>query len=285
MKRFVVTCMLIVFFPAMLFAAPAAGRGRSSMAQQMSAGGRIGVSGAYIGSGMPVTNKNETNDVVQQDVPVQEVVEIKQEVVVESSFEKAKQDCLAKNNGFGNTYVWASRYSVGGDYSTMVEDVNMPENNACYVRVELQSDEPKVNVSDVPVKYFEYGSEVLCGEWADKAVLKDRILEAEKTSRVWATVGASVGGAGLGVLAMETFGNKWIGGAVEGQENKKLTEAELIVSQVKALKGSDDQSYNSFIQALRDLKSACSNIGVAINNDESLKSKCAQYEYVWGKLI
>ena len=46
--------------------------------------------------------------------------------------------CVSNNIGVGNTFVWASKYSNTSNYSTMVEDTENPENNVCWVRVELR---------------------------------------------------------------------------------------------------------------------------------------------------
>jgi hypothetical protein len=57
-------------------------------------------------------------------------------------------------------------------------------------------------------------------------------LDAKKTKRTWGTVAGAVGGAAVGVGAMELFGNKLIGGAVQGQ--KSLSGDDLLYSQMSA---------------------------------------------------
>lgn len=280
---------IFAFFPMLTCAAPVAGRGRTSMAQQMSGPGRVGTSAGTVGA------NGAKNDVVDNNETVADAESGKQTDDENKKTEKKveekpkdlraeeKQACLAGNAGLGNVFVWASRYSVGSDYSTMVEDVKKPENNACFVRVEISSNDAKINVSDMPAKYFEVGKEVECGEWVDKSVLKKRILSAKKTARVWGTVAASVGGAGLGVGAMELFGNRLIGGAVEGQ--KELSGAALLISQIKTLEKKDKDTYQKFVTNLRELRDACKNIGNAQNVDEGIQSKCAEYEPVWSSVL
>ncbi len=169
--------------------------------------------------------------------------------------EKERMACLNNNIGVGNTFVWASRYSNVGNYASMVEDVEEPANNTCFVKVELKSTDSRVSVFDIPSKYFEMGRAVTCGEWADEDVLRKRILDAKKSARTWGTVAGAVGGAGLGVGMMELFGNKLIGGAVMGQ--KDLEGNELLKSQMLVLKKENRTGYDEFVRTACDLVKAC----------------------------
>lgn len=193
--------------------------------------------------------------------------------------EKEKQACISNNIGVGNTFVWASRYSNTNDYSSMVEDVQNPDNNVCFVRVEVKSNDPKISVDDIAGRYFIIGEDITCGQWTDNELLRQRILDAKKSTRTWATVGGVVGGAGLGVGAMELFGNRWIGGAVEGQANTNLDKNELLLSQLLVLRdsgGARDPSYTQIVDALNALKQECNSdvwVGVA-KPDE-----CDTYNY------
>lgn len=141
-----------------------------------------------------------------------------------------KEQCIGNNVGFGNVYVWAARNSDGTDYSRMVEDINNPDNNACWVRIDIESSNAKLNVSDVPSRWFVVGQQITCGEWTARETLRQRALDARRGARTWATVGGAVGGAGVGVGLMELFGNRLIGGKVMGQ--KSLDEMELLYSQM-----------------------------------------------------
>ncbi len=141
-----------------------------------------------------------------------------------------KEQCIGNNVGFGNVYVWAARNSDGTDYSRMVEDINNPDNNACWVRIDIESSNAKLNVSDVPSRWFVVGQQITCGEWTARETLRQRALDARRGVRTWATVGGAVGGAGVGVGLMELFGNRLIGGKVMGQ--KSLDEMELLYSQM-----------------------------------------------------
>ena len=173
--------------------------------------------------------------------------------------EKEKAACIGNNIGVGNTFVWASRYSNVNNYAQMIEDVEEPANNTCFVRVEMKSTDSKISVADIPAKYFEMGRTITCGAWADEKVLEKRILDAKKTARTWGTVGGVVGGAAVGVGAMELFGNRLIGGAVEGQ--KGLSESEQLRSQLIVMKRDKAQAvkYREIITMLQDLKDACEN--------------------------
>ena len=177
--------------------------------------------------------------------------------------------CISNNIGVGNTFVWASKYSNTSNYSTMVEDTENPENNVCWVRVELRSNDAKIDLSDVPGKYFQMGTNIECGAWADANMIEKRILDAKKSARTWATVAGSVGGAGIGVGAMELCGNKLIGGAVQGQ--KGLSQDELFVLQLKELKTSDKNRYDEIVATLNALKTAC--------DSASGNADCAKIKY------
>lgn len=169
--------------------------------------------------------------------------------------EKERAACLQNNIGVGNTFVWASRYSNINDYSTMVEDTENPENNTCFVLVNLKSSDAKIDLADVRGQYFEMGRNITCGSWVDANKLEKRILDAKKNARTWATVGGAVGGAALGVGSMELFGNKLIGGKVEGQ--KALSGDELLRSQLLVLKKDNPSQYNEVMRHLENVKREC----------------------------
>lgn len=169
--------------------------------------------------------------------------------------EKEKAACLGNNIGIGNTFVWASRYSNVANYASMVEDVDNPENNTCFVKVGLKSDDSRINVADIPTQYYEMGRDITCGAWANEDMLRQRILDAKKKGRTWGTVAGAVGGAGLGVGIMELFGNAAIGGKVEGQ--KALDEKARLRSQLLALKKEGTQEYKSFMGHLKTFAKEC----------------------------
>lgn len=179
---------------------------------------------------------------------------------VQKNVEKDKREseraaCLGNNIGIGNTFVWASKYSNASSYATLQEDVENPENNICFVKVDLRSTDSRVDLTDIPSKYFGWGQNIECGSWVDEALLEKRILDAKKAGRTWATVGGAVGGAAIGVGSMELFGNRLIGGAVQGQES--LSGKELLRSQLLAMKKSDSTQYESFRSDLKELKALC----------------------------
>ena len=188
-------------------------------------------------------------------------------------WQKQKEICLNNNIGVGNTYVWASRYSNTDNYASMIEDVENPENNVCFVLVEIKSADPRISVSDVPDKYFQMGQNITCGSWADAEVLRQRILDAKKSGRTWATVGGAVGGAGLGVGAMELFGNRLIGGSVMGQKQFEDDATGLLVAQLRALKNQDAASFNEFMYALDSLAAACNKY------PGEKPAACSKYDY------
>lgn len=187
--------------------------------------------------------------------------------------------CLNNNIGIGNTFVWASKYSNTNSYATMQEDLENPENNVCFVKVDLKSADGRVNMSDMPSKYFQWGYNINCGSWVDEEMLRQRILDAKKSGRTWATVGGAVGGAAVGVGAMELFGNKLIGGKVQGQKNEKLSEsqkAQLLKTQLSSLKQSDKKRYDEFMAELRNFKKACDDYK---SKTGGTYSKCDEFDY------
>jgi hypothetical protein len=170
--------------------------------------------------------------------------------------EAERNACINNNIGIGNTFVWASRFSDTSNYATMVEDVKNPENNVCFVRVELKSDdESRISVSDVRPKYFTWGEVIQCGSWVNENEMEDRILAAKKGNRVGSIVAGAVVGAGVGVGAMELFGNKLIGGKVQGQ--KALEEQQLYRSLLLTYKEKKDPQYDKIVAALKTMKEAC----------------------------
>lgn len=169
--------------------------------------------------------------------------------------EAERNACMNNNIGIGNTFVWASRYSDTSNYASMVEDTANPQNNVCFARVELKStDESRVSVADIPAKYVMWGETVECGGWVDKKDIEKRILDARKGARIGGIVASTVGGAGLGVGAMELFGNKLIGGKVQGQ--KSLKDQELYKSQLLVLQKKGGAEYNSYIENLKTIRDA-----------------------------
>jgi len=191
--------------------------------------------------------------------------------------------CMANNIGIGNTFVWASRFSDPANYATLVEDVESPTNNTCFVKVEIKSDDPNVRVDDIPTRYFEMGRAITCGSWADEGTIKKRILDAKKSARTWATVGGVVGGAGIGVGAMELFGNKLIGGSVQGQ--KALTGAELKISQLKVLEKDNPTEFANAKAALLEIRNACTNKIWSEPGSGTKPSDCSVYEKVWQEFL
>lgn len=187
--------------------------------------------------------------------------------------------CLNNNIGIGNTFVWASKYSNTNSYAAMQEDLENPENNVCFVKVDLKSADGRVNMSDIPSRYFQWGYNINCGSWVDEEMLRQRILDAKKSGRTWATVGGAVGGAAVGVGAMELFGNKLIGGKVQGQKNEKLSEsqkAQLLKTQLSSLKQSDKKRYDEFMAELRKFKEACDDYK---SKTGGTYSKCDEFDY------
>ena len=166
--------------------------------------------------------------------------------------EKERAACINNNIGIGNTFVWASRYSDINNYATMVEDVEQPENNTCFVLVDLKSADSRIDLSDIKGKYFEMGRNITCGSWVDESDIEKRILDAKKKNRTLATIGGAVGGAALGVGSMELFGNRLIGGALMGQ--KAGTTEEQFKVYVSNL---PDAERTQLVQSFKEIYETC----------------------------
>ena len=184
--------------------------------------------------------------------------------------------CLNNNIGVGNTFVWASRYSDNTNYATMLEDTENPENNVCFVKVDLKSSDSRISLADIPARYFQWGETINCGSWVDESTLEQRILDAKKSGHTWATVGGAVGGAAVGVGSMELFGNRLIGGKLEGQKDESLTPTELLRSQLLTMKNNKDMRYQTYLDDLRRLKTACENLKAAGGTPPD---KCNEFNY------
>lgn len=259
-KLVALIAVLTVCSPA--FSAMPAERGRAGMAT--SSNMRAAASKNQITNAAMVTDgqKVETAAAVVEEIKPEADTTVEIETSTPSEPEKDMREkeraaCIQNNIGVGATFVWASKYSDTSNYASMVEDVVNPENNVCFVKVGLKSEDSRIDVSDIPTKYFTMGDTVTCGSWADEANLEQRILDAKKKGRTWATVGGVVGGAGIGVGVMEAFGNKLIGGKVMGQ--KALEGTELLCSQMKVLAKDNPAKYNEIKTSLNDLKKYCEN--------------------------
>ena len=236
---------------------------------------------AMIGTAQLGTNKSSLKWIQQASGP--ENTEPTNNDIDDRSAERAA--CLANNIGMNNTFVWASRYSDSSNYTTMVEDTENPENNVCFVRVEMQSLDPNVNLSDIDGKYFETGNIITCGSWVSQEILEQRILDATKSKRTLATIGGSVAGAGVGVGAMELFGNKLLSNipvfkSVQGQ--LALKDDKLLISQLKALKNSNIETYNQILAYLYEIQKACNKDGLPPEDQNQCQK--IKYQYILDQL-
>lgn len=253
---------------------------RKSMADQMRAAPRAGVaSKTQIATLTPDTEVVSKSSVKADNVEADLNLNSDETLSVQKDLRKKERlACVSNNIGVGNTFVWASRYSDTSNYATMIEDTEEPENNTCFVKTALKSMDSRIDVSNVPVRYFEMGQTVTCGDWADYESLKQQILDAKKKGRTLGTVASVVGAAGVAVGAMELFGNKLIGGKVEGQA--AMSADELLRSQLLTLKEKDTAKYNSFMTSLRNLKADCEKFEDKYS-DQEVPSACVKYEGVF----
>ncbi len=271
--------VMFVILSVSLPAVAATGRGRASMANQMDA--RVSVTQKQIG-GIVTTNSVVSEEAATEDVAQDESIVESEQVIEEQTKdmrEREKAACIQNNIGVGATFVWASKYSNSADYNSMIEDVEFPENNVCFVKVGIKSNDSRIDVSDIPTKYFVMGENITCGQWTNADKLKSRILDAKKKGRTWATVGGVVGGAGVGVGAMELFGNKLLSNAgvesVEGQA--ALDGDELLCSQMKVLKQEKPSKYDEIIDALKEMQKYCED--TSLWEITSVPDGCTEFNY------
>jgi len=165
-----------------------------------------------------------------------------------------KEDC---GDVRSNIFVWASKNNTGISYMDLTEDIPNPDNNACWVRIGIASEDSRIKTYDMPARYFMVGSTVTCGGWLNEKAIEKQILDAKKGVRTGITIAGAVGGAAVGVGAMELFGNKAIGGKVMGQ--KALGEEELLKSQILA--GPDGEAeWQRYESAKRVRDAACAEL-------------------------
>lgn len=257
------------------------GRGRVSMASQMNATPRAAVVSKNQITAAPILNvlpdqvaASVATEVVEEVAPALAVMPEEMIPAEKDNREAERAACVGNNVGFGNTFVWASRYSNLNDYYSMVEDVNQPENNTCFVKIELKSNDNRINVDDIKSKYYEWGKNIECGSWVDSEMLKQRILDAKKKGRTWATVGGAVGGAGIGVGVMEAFGNRLIGGQVMGQKQFENGSEAQLRARLAALEKDDPASYKKWVEQLGIMKDACAD---RTGLSEDVIKKCDEY--------
>lgn len=221
MKRFCyfVVLSLIATVANAVEMTPAQSRGRGGQVPQMRSAPR-----ATAPKATALTIGTKSTDVTESSAAV--AVDNVKPIIKPTDtpeYKARKAACLDNNIGMGDTFVWASRYSNTDSYATMIEDMDVPENNTCFVKVTLKSNDAKIDIGEsMAHKYYEWNRDITCGGWVDQEKMRKLILDEKKSARTWGTVVAAVGGAGVGVGAMELFGNKLIGRGVEGQKWAKM---------------------------------------------------------------
>lgn len=249
--KYLVSALVLTMFG---FGADAAQNGRPAMAKNIVSAPRYTASVNQIGGPMTVngtvTTQVATAESKQETQEPEEVKEPEEEKTAVDMREAERNACINNNIGVGNTFVWASKYSDTSNYATMVEDAEHPENNVCFVRVELKStNESRIKVSDIAPQYFMWGEPIKCGSWVSKKEMEKRILDAKKGERIGGIIATTVGGVGLGVGAMELFGNKLIGGKVQGQ--KGVDKKEIYKAQLSK------ESNKEYVASLKVMVDAC----------------------------
>lgn len=268
--KYLVSALVLAMFG---FGANAAQNGRPAMAKNIISAPRYTASVNQVSGQMNIKGSAKTEvptvEPEEQAKEPEETEEEKAEKEAVDMREAERNACINNNVGVGNTFVWASKYSDTSNYAAMVEDAEHPENNVCFVRVELNStNESRIKVSDIAPQYFMWGEPIKCGSWVSKKEMEKRILNARKGERIGGIIATTVGGAGLGVGAMELFGNKLIGGKVEGQKGTSK------VSLYKAQLSKD--SNKSYLADLKVMVDACDDTATA-----GMISDCDMYRELY----
>ncbi len=261
---------VFIFFVVSLFVFPAFCAGRMGN----SGAARVGVVATHVGATSARSNVGGVNKTGAAKVAV---VDDNPDTATLVNRDKEKTACLSNNIGMNNTFVWAAKDSNTSNYASMIEDVEHPENNVCFVLVEMRSDDNRINVSDIQKQYFEWGQAITCGSWVDKDKMKKRILEAKKTARTLGTIAGAVGGAGIGVGAMEWFGNKALSnidglGGLQGQKQYAEYSVEWYQAKGNELKEKDKTEYDAFVADVADLKKFCENTNAQECNEDKYKN-------------
>lgn len=263
--KYLISALVLAMFG---FGANAAQTGRPAMAKNIISSPRYTASVNQVSGSMNIKGNTKAQAVStepEQETQEPEQEEPEEEKTVVDMREAERNACINNNIGVGNTFVWASKYSDTSNYATMVEDAEHPENNVCFVRVELKStNESRIKVSDIAPQYFMWGEPIKCGSWVSKKEMEKRILDARKGERIGGIIATTVGGAGLGVGAMELFGNKLIGGKVQGQKGVDKKE----VYKVQLAK----EGNKEYVASLKVMVDACNDSASA-----GLISDCDMY--------
>jgi hypothetical protein len=167
---------------------------------------------------------------------------------------------ICETNGSGGVFVWASRNSSAAGkgashISTLLEDTTDMDNNTCWIRVDVAS-EQRIDSGKLASAYFPAGSNITCGSWLDKGAVEKAILDAKKSGRTWGTVAGVVVGAGVGVGAMELFGNKAIGVTDKSAKFAQYRPDQLAYE----LKKQDPAAGGALESAVNELNSACAEL-------------------------
>ena len=213
---------------------------------------RVGATSGRVVSAPQIAAMASTPVAVQSAAAAQPAISSVPQIPIPVNTQSPEKTACNNAGTQNGVFIWAARNSVGSNSSYLREDIANPDNNACFVRVDLVSNDPRISLSGIESRYYMTDMDIECGGWVDRGELEKRILAAKKSGRTWGTVAGAVGGAAVGVGVMELFGNKAIGGKVQGQ--KALSEEELLYSQMS------DQERVAYATARSDLWKLCADL-------------------------
>jgi len=205
---------------------------------------------------VPVTTTTTTNVTVPETNITTETSE-----TINIAVTGAKRACLSNP---GN--VWGDRMfssNQGTLTTSVIPESDIPENNVCFAVVSMRSsDIPNLAMVAAP-RFFQTETFIECGSWVSEQALNEAILDANKNSRIAATIVASIGGAAAGFFITDLITGKLIANRRDGAVNH-TTKTE-IQNQVNALKQADGEAYKNYRAAITALNAKC---GTAPNLDE-----------------
>jgi len=251
--------ILFLFIPSLAFAADTS---RASMAQSF---GKPVMTGNAGGSGRAGTlaPAPAPKSTAQQA----EVAIVSKDVMAAQRNDADRKICQDNNKASGGAFIWASVNSGTGlgvtNAGSLREDTTNRENNTCWIRVDISSTDAKIAKTAMTSAYFPANSTVTCGGWLDEEAIKKAVLDAHKGGRIAGTIGGVLGGAAIGVGAMELFGNKAIGVVDKSESIEKMSTYQLIAEAKKtdpavaAKLEAEVERLNTACKQLREKLSAC----------------------------
>jgi len=211
--------------------------------------------GPGIRNTVPVTTTTQTNiHVPETNITTQTTETINVEIT------GARRNCLSNPGNVWGDRMFASNQGV--PTTSPIPESDIPENNVCFAVVSMRSADIPNLAMIAPPRFFQTGTFIECGSWVPTDALNEAILDANRTSRVAATIVASIGGAAAGFFLTDLIANRLLGATSDRRDGAvdHTTMAE-IQSQINALRAADGPAWASYSAAIRSLNEVCQTNG------------------------